>query len=88
LELNYISTTFEGVCIKIYVCEVDHVLILIKFEGDFVKLATLLAFLQSSRWFLEKCPRGGLRKCYTAKFRGVSINYLSMGGLYINFDKV
>jgi hypothetical protein len=48
------------------VCGLDCILISIKFEKDFVKLAALLAFLESSRCFPLN-PRGGESKCYFYK---------------------
>jgi hypothetical protein len=52
-----IPSKLEGVFVKgqrgdqnkIYVCGLDYILILIEFERGFVKLAALLAFLQSLR---------------------------------------
>ena len=39
---NVISTKFKGVSLKLTECELDYILILIKFEGFFIKLPSLL----------------------------------------------
>jgi hypothetical protein len=49
----------------------EYNLILIKLEGDFLKLIVIFAFLQSSRGF-QKLPKWWLANAISAKFKGFS----------------